>query len=166
MKNHACGEWCDCEPLEMTITASEKVPPIEKRQINHCYKDCKRALEDGRLKVETPTLCVDMSRSSVTFIGVGRETEQLFVPGSLEPQTHGNPYVELEFDMLVEETNFFEDLNDHVVLEGPLVLHGDIHLWRMDTQVCDLEMMQDVGTDQLDLSFNGKWYEAEPIGWR
>lgn len=167
---HVCGEWCDCEPFAMGVSASKpkpdpehEVPDLHDRLIGHCAEDCRRALEEGRLQVETPTHCVDMSQSSVPYIGAGQDVRSAVHPWG--GSDVGEPYFELRFEVDTVDVSFYEELVDHGCLEGPLVLHGDMHLWRMDVPITDVQFTPTMD-DGFETSMEVKWYEAEAICFR
>lgn len=158
-------EWADGVEKRPDPDPQHQVSDLEIRHIKHAYEDIHTAIEEGRFEVETPRVHASKDTFEQVNIAIERDVEHLhFNDTRTSP-----PYltVELEWDALDDEDwLLWKDLRAHGAIEGPCILYGQMHLWRMEKQR-GKNVESSVPIDgQARCNVEFEWHRVEPIGWR
>jgi hypothetical protein len=151
------------EGFEMEITASNSEETEDDRLIRLCNRDIRRGVEEGRLRVETPTGCVEQTDLDGLAVHLRYPTETIWPRGS--PETvRGPPLIGLEFGLSVEHEGVTNDLSS---FDTDVIVYGDQHLWRL-TDPWDAEVAlrgMHVG-EPVVYEHDHEWGTVEEIDFR
>lgn len=143
----------------------QQVPDRETRVLGHAYTDILRAVEDGCFAVETPRVHVEQTDLQAIDIGMERDTKH--VMGDIQTTP---PYIVLGIDWNIDRErgrDLFSDLRKHAAVEGPCMLYGDMHVWRMEQpSPRKIELGAPHGGEETAWgSAEIEWRKVEPVGW-
>lgn len=156
-------EWADGVEKHPDPDPQHGVADLPERKLKHAHRDIHHALEGDRFHVETPRVWTPQDTFQYCDWGLQRDSETYHGYNGLAGVSYGPPYLVLELGWEADDWRLLEDLRQHGELEGPCILYGDMHLWRMDEQMmCDLTAAHRGGEATAEFS----WRAVEEVGWR
>lgn len=145
---------------------AETVDDLSIRKIRHCVRDLWNAVEQGSFAVETPRVYAEQDTFHSVTISIERDKQEHYSRMTLQGVSMGSPYItmDLEFDTSTELLGV--DLREHLSYEGPVVLYGQMHLWRMDKQAGRMDLGSASIGEPIEVDARLEWREVEEAGWR
>jgi predicted RNA-binding Zn-ribbon protein involved in translation (DUF1610 family) len=158
-------EWADGVQKLPDPDPQHEVADLENRLIGHAYRDIMHAIEDGAFAVETPRGHVRESTFERVDISLERDVNEHHSRDGLAAVSVGTPYITMKLEWSPADTNLLDDLAAHARLEGPCVIHGQMHLWRMDEPLGQVQswVMRDGTSPAAEAEFS--WHAVEDAGW-
>lgn len=133
------------------------------RLVRLCNRDIRRAVEEGRFIIETPTRSVEQSELRGLEIRRRQPTETVWQHG--QPETvAGPPLLGLEFGLPM---NYESVMNDLAEFETDTIVYGDLHVWRL-TDAWQSEITHEGHTvgEKTHYAHSHEWGTVEEIDWR
>jgi len=159
-------EWADGVQKLPDPDPQHEVTDLAERLIGHAHVDIMHAIEHGTFAVETPRVHVRKDHFDSIDWYIQRETEEHHGRNGLCGVSVGPPYLGIKLQWSPDDTDLLDDLSAHARLEGPCILYGDMHLWRMDEQYghkVQCWMNEDGSGTAATAQF--EWRAVEDAGW-
>jgi hypothetical protein len=163
-------EWADGVEKRPDPDPQHEAADLDTRQLCHAHRDIVHAVENNRFAVETPRVHVEDSAFDRVDIAISRDTQEYHSWDHERAISFSPPYLDVTVEWTASNGQHYglvQDLRAHGALEGPCILYGDMHLWRMSKQRgVDLysEHPVDGGAGACTARF--EWRGVEPVGWR
>lgn len=155
------NEWANGVEKRPDPDPEQEMAPLSERKLYHARRDILHAIEDGRFRVETPRVVVGNGHFENIEWSIERDVQEYgSISGEIAVSAH-KPNLEIELRWENPSEELVEDLIAHAKREGPCILYGDIHLWRMNEQ---FGTVQKLGRSEVVASF--EWRSVETVGWR
>lgn len=165
------AEYEPMDPAPPDPDPEHQAEDLSERLIGHAHVDIMRAIEQGAFAVETPRVHVGKDHFERINWGIKRDTKRRAVGRGDFDQQYGDvvstaPYLTATLEWSPDEMLLLEDMLEHSRFEGPCIIYGEMHLWRMDEQLGRVQSwIQRDGTDPSARA-TIEWRSVEPIGWR
>lgn len=160
-------EWADGVEKLPDPDPQHEVADLEQRKIGHAYLDIIHAIEDGRFAVETPRVHAGKTTFQRVDVSLERDTQQHHGWNRLAGVSVGPPYLTMTLEWEPDDHTLLEDLRQHGALEGPCVLHGQMHLWRMAEQYGHkVEAWVEADGTEPAARAEFEWRAVEDAGWQ